>query len=182
MYDFSTLKNSMADTTEHFKSELSGIRTGQAAPALLDGVKVEAYEAAVPLNQVGSVTIEDARTLRVSAWDVSQVKTIEDAIRAADLGVSLSTDEKGVRVSFPELTSDRREQLMKLTRSKLEEARTTVRQGRDQTWQAIQKLEKNKEMSEDEKFTAKEAMEEIIKETNTSLEELAVKKESELTA
>ena len=180
MYDFSTFKKELAQVVDHYKAELSSIRTGRAAPALLDGVRVEAYGSMSPLNQVGSVTIEDARTLRVSAWDQSQVKAIERGIHDANLGVSLSTDEKGVRVSFPELTSERREQLMRLTRSKLEEARTAVRIARDDVWQDIQKKEKDKELSEDEKFNAKENMEKQVKETNETLEQMAKKKEEEL--
>lgn len=182
MYDFSKLQLSTKESAAHFKSELTAIRTGQAAPALLDAVKVVAYDSIVPLNQVGSVTIEDARTLRVAAWDLSQVKAIEDAISKADLGVSLSTDEKGVRVSFPELTSERREQLMKLTRTKLEEARTVLRRARDEAWQEIQKKEKEKEMSEDDKFTAKEQMEKHVQEGNKELEDMAKRKEDELQA
>jgi len=180
MYDFSTLKDAVASVTEHFKSELSTIRTGQAAPAILDTVRVDAYGSKVPLNQVGSVTIEDARTLRVAAWDQDQVRAIEVAVRDAELGVSVSADEKGVRVSFPELTSERREQLLKLTRTKLEDARTGIRQAREHTWQAIQKQEKDKELSEDEKFSAKDEMEKIVKDTNEQLEELAKRKEQEL--
>jgi len=180
MYDFTELKEAIESVTAHFKSELGSIRTGQAAPSILDNVRVDAYGSKMPLNQVGSVNIEDARTLRVAAWDQDQVRAIEVAIRDAELGVSVSADEKGVRVSFPELTSERREQLLKLTRSKLEEARTGIRQAREHTWQDIQKQEKDKELSEDEKFRAKEDMEKSVKEANETLEELAKRKEEEL--
>ncbi len=182
MYDFTSLKEALASATQHYKTELAAIRTGRAAPALLDSIRVESYGSLVPLNQVGGITAEDARTLRVSAWDLGQVKAIETAVSEADLGASISTDEKGVRISFPELTSERREQLTKLTRSKLEDARTAVRIARDETWQGIQKQEKNKELSEDEKFSAKESMEAIVKEVNDELEQLAKKKEQELQA
>lgn len=182
MYDFTTLEQALAGAAEHYKNELAGIRTGRAAPALLDAVRVEAYGTPMPLNQIGSVTIEDARTLRVSAWDQSQVKTIEKAVTEANLGVSVSADEKGVRVSFPELTSERREQLVKLTRAKLEEARVAVRRARDDCWQGIQKQEKEKLMSEDDKFRAKERMEDVVKKGNQTLEQMAQKKEEELSS
>lgn len=182
MYDFSTLNDAIASVTDHFKSELASIRTGQAAPAILDNVRVDAYGSKMPLNQVGSVTIEDARTLRVAAWDQDQVRAIEVAVREADLGVSVSADDKGVRVSFPELTSERRDQLLKITRSKLEESRTSIRQAREHTWHDIQKKEKDKELSEDEKFRAKEDMEKIVKDANEQLENLAKRKEEELAA
>lgn len=180
MYDFKTLEKALSAAADHYKNELSGIRTGRASPALLDGIRVEAYGTPMPLNQVGSVTIEDARSLRVSAWDQSQVKAIEKAITEANLGVSVSSDEKGVRVSFPELTSERREQLMKVTRAKLEEARTSIRRARDECWQDIQKQEKDKLMSEDDKFRSKDRMEEIVKKGNENLESMAKKKEEEL--
>jgi ribosome recycling factor len=182
MYSFIPFKEALQSVVDHYKQELTTIRTGQATPAILDMVKVEAYGASVPIVQVGSVSIEDARTLRVSAWDQGQVRALEVAIREANLGVSVSADEKGVRVCFPELTSERRDQLLKLTRTKLEEARTSVRQARDHTWQDIQKQEKDKLLSEDEKFRAKEEMEKLVKDTNDTLERMADRKEEELRA
>jgi ribosome recycling factor len=182
MYDFKGLTSELVAVQEHYKVELSSVRTGRAVPALLDGVKVDAYGTPMPLNQVGSVTIEDARTLRISPWDHGLAKAIEKAIGDANLGVAVGADDRGVRVSFPELTSERREQLIKLTRSKLEEARTSARRARDDTWQDIQKQEKDKLMSEDDKFRAKEQMEKMIQETNRSLDDIAKRKEAELRA
>jgi ribosome recycling factor len=182
MYDFKTLQAELARAGEHYKTELSSIRTGRAAPSLLDGVKVDAYGSMMPLNQVGSVTIDDARSLRVSPWDAGLAKAIEKAIGDANLGVSVGADERGVRVSFPELTGERREQLVKLTRTKLEEARTLVRRARDDTWQDIQKQEKDKLMSEDDKFRSKEQMEKFVQEANKTLEDMAKRKEEELRA
>jgi len=180
MYDFKTFKQSITDVTEHFKEELSAIRTGRAAPALLDNVKVDSYGTKVPINQVGSVTVEDARTLRVAPWDLQTVHAVESAIQDADLGVSVSSDEKGVRVTFPELTSERREQLIKLTKTKLEEARVTLRRHREDVWTDIQKQEKDGTLSEDDKFRSKEEMEKLVKDGNTVFDEMADKKEKEL--
>ena len=182
MYDFKALKQSIEDTKEHYKEELSAIRTGRAAPALLDTIKVESYGSKMPINQVGTVSVEDARTLRISPWELDSVNQIEQAIRDADIGATLSSDEKGVRVSFPELTSERREQLIKLTGTKLEEARITLRRHREDVWGDIQKLQKDGELSEDEKFSSKDEMEKIIKEGNEALDELSKKKEQELNA
>ncbi len=182
MYSFTELKQSIQGAVQHCKGELAGIRSGRAAPALLDAVRVESYGAQVPLNQVANVTVEDARTIRISPWDHGTVKAIEKAVTDANLGVSVGSDERGVRVTFPELTSERREQLIKLTRAKLEEARVMVRQHRDKTWTDIQKKQKDGELSEDEKFRAKEEMEKIVSEGNRELEALAEKKEEELRA
>jgi ribosome recycling factor len=169
MFSFSPLKQKIDDTIVWLQNELAGVRTGQASPALLDGVRVEVYGSAMPLNQVASVTIEDPKTLRVSAWDAGNIKALERAIADADLGVSSATDEKGVRVHFPPLTSERRTQLVKIVSGKLEEARITLRHERDRVWNEIQKLAKEGEMSEDEKFRAKEEMEKRIKEGNDAL-------------
>ncbi len=180
MYDFKKLEKEIEKTIEHYKNELTTIRTGRAVPSILDGVKVDSYGTKVPLNQVAGVTIEDAKTLRVSPWDIDTVHQIEQAIQDADLGVSVSSDEKGVRASFPELTSERREQLIKLTNTKLEEARVVIRRHRDDVWNDIQKKQKDGEISEDDKFRFKDEMEKIVKEGNKKLEELAKKKETEL--
>ncbi len=180
MYDFTKFKKNNKKSEEYYKNELASIRTGYAAPSLLDGVKVDSYGTMVPINQVGSITSEDARTIRVSPWELDAIHQVEQAIQNANLGVSVSSDEKGVRVSFPELTSERREQLIKLTKTKLEEARISVRKNRDTVWGDIQKLQKDGEISEDEKFKAKEEMEKITKEYIERFEEMAKKKEAEL--
>jgi len=182
MYDFKKLKKEIETTTEHFKNELASIRTGRAAPALLDAVRVDSYGTKVPLNQVGSVTIEDARSLRVTPWEMDAVNQIRQAISDANLGVSVSSDGKSVRVTFPELTSDRRAQLIKLTNTKLEEARIALRKHRESVWDDIQKIQKAGDMSEDDKFRSKDEMEKLIKAENDTLEKLAEKKEVELNA
>ena len=180
MYDFSTLKNKIEETKDWLKDEFKSIRTGRAAPALLDGIQVESYGAMMPLNQVANVGVEDARTLRVAPYDASAVKAIEKAITEANLGVGVSADSAGVRITFPELTSDRRATLIKLAKDKLEDAKVSLRGARDDTWSDLQKKEKEGEISEDEKFTSKEEMEKIIKEGSASLDELFAKKEVEI--
>ncbi len=179
-YDFSELKKQIADTTEWLKREFTGIRTGRASPAVLDGVTVELYGTMLPINQAATITTEDARTLRIQPWDQSAVKSIEKAIADADLGLSISDDEKGIRVSFPELTVERREQLAKLARSKLEEARKALRTARDEVWSDIQKKQNEGEITEDEKYKYKEEMQKLIDEANTALEDLTKQKEQEL--
>lgn len=161
--------------------EYAGIRTGQAAPALLDNIKVESYGAIVPIPQVGSVGIEDARTLRVAPWDAQMVQAIERAIQDADLGVSVATDSSGLRVIFPELTSERRAQLNKLAKTKLEEARVSVRGVRDDAMKQLEKAQKAGDISEDALHTAKQQVQKAVDETNQSLETLFTNKETELT-
>lgn len=174
------ITHKLQETKEWLQKEYAGIRTGQANPGLLDGVRVLSYGAPVPLNQVGSIGIEDARTLRLSLWDGSQVPAVEQAIRDADLGVSLATDSSGVRIIFPELTAERREQLLKLAKGKLEDARIAVRAIRDETMKAIEKAEKAGDLSKDECFTKKENIQTEIEKANTELELLFNQKELEL--
>lgn len=163
-------------------TEYSGIRTGQATPALLDNIKVESYGSMMPLNQVGSVGVEDARTLRISLWDAGGVSAVETALREADLGVSVSTDSSGLRVIFPELTSDRRAQLIKLAKSKLEEARVSVRSARDEIMKDLEKQQKDGDIGEDAKFTQKEDIQKKVALVNNQLEALYDQKENEVSA
>lgn len=175
-----SITQKVQEATKWLENEFSGIRTGQASPALLDGVKVESYGAFMPIPQVGSVGIEDARTLRISAWDSSIIPAIEKAIRDADLGVSLATDSNGVRVIFPELTGERRTQLVKLAKAKLEDARVTVRGIRDEVMKQIESAQKSGEISEDDKYALKESIQKEIDNTNQTLETMFAKKEAEI--
>ena len=163
------------------KKEYTGIRTGMASPQLLDSVQVESYGQRMPLNQVGSVSIADPKSLLVTPWDASQVRAVEKAITVANLGVSLKTDEKGVRVFFPELTSDRRELLMKLAKEKMEQAKITLRTVRDEVVKDIDVKEKEGGMGEDDKFRFKAEMQKLVDGGNAALEEILVKKEKEIT-
>lgn len=165
---------------EWLTSEYTGIRTGQATPQLLDSVKVESYGSLMAINQVASVGIEDARTLRVSPWDASLVKALEKTIRDADLGVSVVADSSGLRIIFPELTGDRRAQLLKLAKNKLEDARVSVRSLRDEAMKLVDKQEKEGGMGEDEKFTKKEEIQKKVDAINRALEGLYTKKEVEI--
>jgi ribosome recycling factor len=174
------IKNRLDEVSVWLQKEFSGIRTGQANPALLDSVSVEAYGTRMGIQQVGSVSSEDARTLRVSVWDASQVVALEKAIREADLGVSVVTDSSGLRVIFPELTSERRTQLQKLAKSKLEDARVSVRGVRDEAMKELERAFKANEVSEDEKFSTKETIQKAVDDSNAKLESLYSAKEKEL--
>ena len=181
-YDFSTLKTRIKETEEWLARELSGVRTGRATPTLLDAVKAEAYDTHTPLRELASVSVEDARTLRIIPWDMSLIKKIEKGITDANLGVGISSDDQGLRVSFPELTSERRTQLVKLAKEKVEEARTMLRSLRDDVWNDIQKQERDGKMPEDDKFRAKEDMQKRVDAANTKFDEALMRKEKEIAA
>jgi ribosome recycling factor len=175
-FDIAQFKKAAAEKGEWLTAELQGLRTGRASPSLLDSVSLEVYGSRMKLNQLANITVEDARTLYVNPWDKGQVKDIEKAITVADLGVSVGSDAQGVRVSFPELTAERRAQLAKLVRGKLEEARVQLKTARAK---AIADAEKSG-VSEDEEKRLKADIQKVVDDTNAALESLAEKKEKEL--
>jgi len=174
------IKKKLKEVADWLEKEYSGIRSGQASPALLDNIKVESYGSFLPIPQVGSVGIEDIRTLRIVPWDSGQVVAVEKAIREADLGVSLVSDSSGLRVIFPELSAERRVQLVKLAKSKLEDARISVRSVRDEEIKSLDKDFKAGELSEDERKKAKEDIQKLVDEANRNLEGIFNNKEKEL--
>lgn len=180
MYNFQPLTKKITETEQWFKNELASVRTGRATPTLLDTVKVDAYGSKMPLSQIANIGVEDPRTLRIVPFDTSLAKDVEKGIAAADLGVGTTSDGKIIRVTFPALTTERREQLIKLARQKMEEARISLRKARDEAWSEIQAQEKEGLLTEDDKFNGKEKMQEHIDAGNKSLEDLMKKKEEEI--
>ena len=181
-YNFSSFDQKIAGAREWLAREYRSLRTGRATPTILDGVTVSAYGSVLPMKQVANVGIEDARTLRVTAWDASIAKDIERAISAANLGVGTTADSTGIRVTFPELTAERREQLVKAAKHKLEEARTAVRVARDETWKDVQEKERAGEITEDDKFRGKEELQKRVDKVNEDLEKAFENKEKEMSA
>lgn len=179
-YDFSTLTNSVKETEEHLVRELSNIRTGRATPTLLDGIKPEAYGTRTPLREIASVSVEDARTLRIIAWDKELGKAIEKAITEANLGVSVSIDDQGVRATFPDLTTERRVLLVKITGEKIEQAKVAIRSHRTETIRNMESAEKNGDLSKDELFRLKEDAQKIIDAANEKMDSLAEEKRKEI--
>ena len=181
-FDTSTFTSRAKEIVDWLGKEFSGIRTGEASASLLDSVRVDSYGSKMPLNQVGTVGVEDARTLRVSVWDASQVAAVERAIIDADLGLSVVTDSTGLRVIFPELTGERRTQLAKVAKHKHEEARVSLRNARDEIMKQVEKAEKDGELSEDEKFRVKETIQKEVDTANNSLDSLFSAKEKSITS
>lgn len=180
MYNFSQFKQKISDVEEWLKKEFSSIRTGRATPAILDAISVESYGSRMHINQLANIAIEDPKTIRVVPWDMTQVKAIEKAVLDSDLGLSVSSDEKGLRISFPELTSERRASLAKIANQKHEEARISLRKERERVWEEIQEKEKAGEIAEDDKFRLKNEMQKIVDDANKNLDAMAERKESEI--
>lgn len=179
-YDFNPFKKQIAGVEEWLKKEFAQIRTGMATPAVLDNVRVEVYGAPMSLKELGSVVIEGARTLRVVPWDKNHTKEIEKAISIANLGLSVVVDSDGLRINFPELTSDRRKEVAKTAKEKMEEAKIQVRKHRDEVIKDLQVKEKAGGMGKDEIFRYKNDTQKLTDEANKKLEEFYSKKEKEV--
>lgn len=179
-YNFSEFKRSTETISEWLRKEYTGIRAGRATPSILDSVSVSAYGSSVPVNQVATVTVEGAKTLRITPWDKSVVGAIDSAIRESNLGLSVSIDEAGLRVSFPELSSERRAQLEKLAKEKLEDARIRLRSEREKTLVDIDRKEDSGAISEDDKFRYKSELQKLVDEANTKFEESFERKKKEI--
>lgn len=179
-YNTAQFKQNLKETEEWLKGEYNGIRAGRATPAILDGLKVEAYGSDMPINQVANISIEDARLLRISPWDSTVTKSIEKAILVSDLGLSVTVDDKGLRVIFPDLTSERRAALIKIAKQKLEDAKVAFRAEREKSLKEIDRMEKDKEISEDEQFRMKADLQKVIDDANKELEAIFAKKEKEI--
>ena|ERR1035437_10023377 len=179
-YDFSKLKKSLIGAEDWIKKEFSNIRTGQANPSILDSVQVESYGALVPIAQVGGITIEGSRTIRITPWDMSQAKAVEKAIGLANLGLSVSVDDKGLRINFPELTSERRTEIVKTAKEKLEEAKKQIRAHRDETIKDIKGKEKTGGFGKDDIFRYEKDAQKLVDDTNKNLDAAFAKKEKEI--
>ncbi len=179
-YDLSGIKKQMLGVEEWMKKEFQQIRTGQASPGILDGVKVEVYGAPMGIKELAAITLEGARTIRITPWDKSQTKEIEKAITIANLGLSVVVDDQGLRVNFPELTADRRTAIAKQAKDKMEDAKKQVRQHRDVVVRDLQTKEKDGAIGKDDAFRAKNDTQKIVDECNKKLEADYAKKEKEI--
>lgn len=179
-YNFTKLKTDLAATETWLSKELGTIRTNRANPSILDSVRVEAYGSDMAISGVASITNDDPRTIRITPWDLGLMKAIEKSIVVANLGVSVSVDDKGVRVAFPELTGERRAEIVKLAKEKFEQGRIKTRKVRDEVNADIDKKEKEGGMSEDEKFRFKAEGQKLIDESTKKMTDMIAKKEKEI--
>lgn len=182
MYDLTKFKQHIEKTENWFKEEITLLRTGRATPALVENIKVDAYGSKTPLKNIASVSVEDARTLRVKPWEISMIIPIEQGISSSNLGVQAISDKDIVRVIFPDLTEERRKSLIRLLNEKVEEAKISLRKEREDIWKDIQAKERESEISEDDKFRLKDDLQKMIDDASKKLKELAEKKEEEIKA
>lgn len=178
--DISSIDKDMQDTIEYLREELSQIRTGRASTELLESIKVEAYETTAPLTNYGNISVSDLRSLTVQIWDKSILDSVIKGITDADLGLSVTAEgEDLVRVTVPDLTEERRKDLVKVMKDRVEKARIGVRNVRQKYMKDIESAVKDG-LSEDEGDRLKEVVEKKVKEANESIEEMKDKKEEAL--
>ena len=176
------MSEKMEASIEAYRRELTKIRTGRASLSLLDGIKVDAYGSPMPLNQVATLTIPESRMIVIQPWDTQQTSAIEKAIFSSDLGLNPTNDGKVIRITIPQLTEERRKELVKQVKKISEEYRVAVRNSRREAIDTLKKQKNNKEMPEDDFFKLQD---EAQKETDSfvkKIDEIMAEKEKELMA
>ncbi|AZV93747.1 ribosome recycling factor [Kerstersia gyiorum] len=170
----------MQKSIEALKTNLSKIRTGRATAAILDHVQVEYYGSMVPVSQVANVTVVDARNLNVQVWEKSMVSVVEKAIRESDLGLNPQTLGEGMRVPMPALTEERRRDLAKVVKGESEDAKVAIRNLRREANEALKRLVKDKEISEDDERRAQDDIQKLTDRFVAEVDKLVSQKEAEI--
>jgi len=174
------LKKELDRVLEFLKSDLAQIRSGRASPALIENVKVDVYGSKLNLKEVASIMVPDPKTLLIQVWDKGAVNAVVKGIEESRLGLVPNVEGQNIKLVLPPLVEERKRELTKLLHEKLEQVRIRIRRGRDEVWHKVQNLEKEKKISEDEKFRAKDELQKVTDEYNKKVKELGEGKEREL--
>lgn len=177
----SEIKAKMQKACDSLKTELGGLRTGRASANLLDKIRVDVYGSMMPINQVGSVNVPEPRSLVVSIWDASVVKNVEKAIRDSDLGLNPNLDGNTIRIRLPELTEDRRKELVKVAGKYAEDGRVAVRNIRRSGMDSLKKAKNDNEITEDEQKSYEGDVQKITDQFVAEINNLLEAKEKEIT-
>ncbi len=167
--DYTTIKEKMEKSISVYQEKLAEVRAGRANPAILNKIKIDYYGTPTPINQVGGISVPEARLIVIQPWDVSVLKEIEKAILASDIGINPNNDGKVIRLAFPELNEERRKEIVKDVRKMAEEAKVAIRSIRREGIDTAKASQKEGEMTEDE---LKQAENEIQKITDNHIEEI----------
>ncbi len=178
--DVDDLQRRMTGAVEVLKQEFSGLRTGRASASLLDHVKVDAYGAAMPLNQVSTINVPEPRLITVQVWDKGMVRAVENTIRDSGLGLNPAADGQLVRVPIPELTEERRGELAKVAGRYAEQARVAVRNVRRDGMETLKKMEKAGDMSKDDHKIWSDEIQEMTDETIKRIDDTVTGKQKEI--
>ena len=173
-------KGDFDKVVEFLKTDISGLRTGRASSAIVEDIMVEAYGTHQAIKAIASITVPDPKTVNIEPWDKSVLGALEKAIRDSSLGLNPVNTGAQIRLFLPELTSERRQELIKVLHQKLENARISVRKVREEVKEVIKMSEDNKEIGEDEKYRLEEELDKLVKEYNDKIKEVGDKKEQEI--
>ena len=170
----------MGKAIDAMKRELATIRTGRATPAIVDHIKVDYYGVPTPLNQIATVSVPEARLLMIQPWDRQALSSMEKAIVKSDLGLNPSNDGNMIRLRTPQLTEERRKELIRVVRKRVEEGRVALRNVRRSALEEIRELERKKDISQDEQKRAQERLQELTDSFIEEVEKVGRGKEEEL--
>jgi ribosome recycling factor len=179
-FSMADLKKRMNGAVEVLRKEFGGLRAGRASASLLEPILVSAYGSEMPLNQVSTVSVPEARLLSVQVWDKNLVKAVEKAIRSSDLGLNPAVEGNLIRVPIPELSEERREELVKVAARYAEAARVAVRNVRRDGMEQLKRQEKDGKLSKDEHHKAAEQVQELTDAEIKQINEMLAAKESEI--
>ena len=174
------LKRELDKVLEFLKNDINQIRGGRASPSLVENIKVDAYGARLNLKEVATIMVPDAKTLIIQVWDKNGVSSVAKAIEESRLGLTPNIEGQNIKLIMPPLMDERKKEMIKLLHDKLEQVRIRIRRGRDEVWHKVQSMEKEKKISEDDKFRAKEELQKAVDEFNKKVKEIGERKEKEL--
>ena len=180
--DFKEYGKRMEKSLDHLSEEFGGVRAGRANAKVLDRITVEYYGSETPLNGVATISSPDARTLVVAPWDTKLLKEIQKAIQTSDLGINPQNDGKVIRLTFPQLTEERRKELTKQVKKYAEEAKVAMRNIRRDGMDYVKKLKKNSEITEDDQKKAEKDLQDMLDKYIKKVDEATAAKEKELMA
>jgi len=174
------LKESFQKTLDWFTGEISVIRAARVTIDLIEDIKIDCYGSKLFLKEVASLSLLDSKTISIEPWDKSTIINIEKALQNSEMGGGVRSEEGKVLYSFPDSTSENKEKFVRIVKQKMENAKESLRRARDDTWREIQENERAGEISEDDKFNAKDDFQKLINDFESKIEELEKKKEKEI--
>ena len=182
MSEIKIYEEKMLKTIEHVKADFAAVRAGRANAGVLDRIMVEYYGTPTPLNQVAAIASPDPRTLTIQPWDATLLRAIEKAIQTSDLGINPQNDGRLIRLSFPQLTEERRKELTKQVKKYAEDGKVAVRNIRRDAMDDIKAAKKNSEITEDDQKNLEKELQDLTDKRCKDIDELCAKKEQELMA
>ena len=174
------IKSRMESSIQSFKSDMQGIRTGRASPNMLDSIKIDAYGQKMNINQLGNITTPDPRSINIDIWDTSNIVLVDKALRESDLGINPMIEGNLIRLPLPQLTEERRNEFLKMAGKISESAKVAIRNIRRDGIEQVKKLEKDKEIGQDESKKYQENIEKITIDQVQTIEEILKSKEADL--